>query len=291
MKEILEEVARSCSPDVIIAPSSDDAHQDHRTIGEIVPTVFRDQLYLAYEIPKWDGDLGRPSMYVPLSAEIARRKVELLHKCFPSQRGRDWWDDEVFLGLARLRGMECRARYAEAFTCTKVSDRPARVRAPVNPTGEGPYMNISVDPDVPCDELRQQLYAGNLVILTRLQALTDSWSTRARNSPSCSGRTIRNTSTSTSIRRRWPRSWALGSRASSTRNESRKLVRAIIPRPGSRLKARTTTCPSRGRPSRRAPYDRRCLRLPVASRRLVQRARPADQLVASRLPGARQTTP
>ena len=69
MKEILEEVARSCSPDLIIAPSPDDAHQDHRTIGEIVPTVFRDQLYLAYEIPKWDGDLSRPSMYVPLSDE------------------------------------------------------------------------------------------------------------------------------------------------------------------------------------------------------------------------------
>jgi LmbE family N-acetylglucosaminyl deacetylase len=119
VKEILEDTARSCSPDVIIAPSSDDAHQDHRTIGELVPTVFRDQLSLAYEIPKWDGDLSRPSVYVPLSAETARRKVELLHKCYPSQRNRDWWDDEVFLGLARLRGMECRARYAEAFHCTK----------------------------------------------------------------------------------------------------------------------------------------------------------------------------
>ena len=119
VKEVLEGIAGSCSPDVIIAPSPADAHQDHRTIAEIIPTVFRDQLYLAYEIPKWDGDIGRPSMYVPLSAETAGRKVELLHKCFPSQRTRDWWDDEVFLGLARLRGMECRAPYAEAFTCTK----------------------------------------------------------------------------------------------------------------------------------------------------------------------------
>jgi LmbE family N-acetylglucosaminyl deacetylase len=125
VKEILEQVARSCSPDVIIAPSPEDAHQDHRTIGEIVPTVFRDQLYLAYEIPKWDGDLSRPSMYVPMSASTARHKVELLHKCFPSQRRRDWWDDEVFLGLARLRGMECRARYAEAFTCAKLVIVPA----------------------------------------------------------------------------------------------------------------------------------------------------------------------
>jgi LmbE family N-acetylglucosaminyl deacetylase len=118
-KEVLERVARSCSPDLVVAPSPGDAHQDHRVIGEIVPTVFRDQLYLAYEIPKWDGDLSRPSMYFPLSAEQARRKVELLHKCFPSQQNRDWWDEEVFLGLARLRGMECRAPYAEAFTCTK----------------------------------------------------------------------------------------------------------------------------------------------------------------------------
>jgi LmbE family N-acetylglucosaminyl deacetylase len=128
VKEILEDVAQSCSPDVIVAPSSDDAHQDHRAVAEIVPTVFRDQLYLAYEIPKWDGDIGRPSVYVPLSASIAQRKVELLHKCYPSQRTRDWWDDEVFLGMARLRGMECRARYAEAFTCTKSVIVPAAFR-------------------------------------------------------------------------------------------------------------------------------------------------------------------
>lgn len=119
VKDTIEEVTRSFRPDVVIAPQPQDAHQDHRTIAEIVPTVFRDQLYLGYEIPKWDGDFSRPTMYVPMSADLARRKVELLHKCFPSQSRRDWWDDEVFLGLARLRGMECRAPYAEAFSCTK----------------------------------------------------------------------------------------------------------------------------------------------------------------------------
>jgi len=71
-------------------------------------------------VPKWDGDLARPNTYFPLSDEIAHRKVELLNKSYPSQHGRDWWDEETFLALARLRGMECRARYAEAFTCTKV---------------------------------------------------------------------------------------------------------------------------------------------------------------------------
>lgn len=84
-----------------------------------MPTIFRDQLFLSYEIPKWDGDLDRPPVYFPLSADIARRKVELVHKCFPSQRDRDWWDDEVFLGMARLRGMECRAPDAKAFGCAK----------------------------------------------------------------------------------------------------------------------------------------------------------------------------
>jgi LmbE family N-acetylglucosaminyl deacetylase len=119
VKEILESVRRSYEPDLVLAPWSTDAHQDHRVIAQIVPTVFRDHLYLGYEVPKWDGDLGRPSTYVPLSAGLARRKVELLHKCFGSQRHRDWWDEEVFLGLARLRGMECRAAYAEAFNCAK----------------------------------------------------------------------------------------------------------------------------------------------------------------------------
>jgi LmbE family N-acetylglucosaminyl deacetylase len=130
VKEVLEGIARSCSPDVIIAPSVGDAHQDHRTIAEIIPTVFRDQLYLAYEIPKWDGDLSQPSVYVPMSAEIVGRKVELLNKCYPSQRDRDWWDDEVFLGVARLRGMECRARYAEAFRCAKSILVPAAAGDP-----------------------------------------------------------------------------------------------------------------------------------------------------------------
>ena len=65
VKDILEHVAHTWAPDLILAPSSHDAHQDHRTIGELLPTVFRDQLSLSYEIPKWDGDLGRPSMYCP----------------------------------------------------------------------------------------------------------------------------------------------------------------------------------------------------------------------------------
>lgn len=119
VKDALEDVANHYRPDLILAPSARDAHQDHRVIGEIVPTVFRDAMHLAYEIPKWDGDLGNPTVYVPMSPEVARTKVDLLNKCFPSQRDRDWWDDQLFLGMARLRGVECRQPFAEAFTCTK----------------------------------------------------------------------------------------------------------------------------------------------------------------------------
>jgi LmbE family N-acetylglucosaminyl deacetylase len=123
VKDVLHSAAAVLQPDLVICPAPNDAHQDHRLLAEQTPTVFRDQLVLHYEIPKWDGDLARRNLYVPLVDDVARRKVELLHASFPSQKARDWWDDEVFLGLARLRGMECRSRYAEAFDCTKAAVR------------------------------------------------------------------------------------------------------------------------------------------------------------------------
>ena len=103
----------------MLSPWVGDAHQDHRLVGELVPTVFRGILHLQYEIPKWDGDLGQPNVYVPLPPEIARTKAALLDKHFPSQHSRSWWGEELFLGLARLRGVECGSRYAEAFHCRK----------------------------------------------------------------------------------------------------------------------------------------------------------------------------
>jgi LmbE family N-acetylglucosaminyl deacetylase len=120
VKQILEDCADTFTPDVVLSPASSDAHQDHRLLAGLVPTVFRNHLVLEYEIPKWDGDLGQPSVYVELPDEVMHRKTALLREHFVSQRGRDWFDDEVFRGLARLRGMECRARYAEAFGCRKL---------------------------------------------------------------------------------------------------------------------------------------------------------------------------
>jgi LmbE family N-acetylglucosaminyl deacetylase len=120
VKHHLHDAADVLTPDLVLCPHRGDAHQDHRLLGEMAPTVFRSAFVLEYEIPKLDGDLGRPNVYLQLPDDIARRKVELLHASFPSQKDRDWWDDEVFLGLARLRGMESRVRYAEAFHCGKV---------------------------------------------------------------------------------------------------------------------------------------------------------------------------
>jgi len=118
-KEHLEDIARHTRPQLVLAPRVDDAHQDHRTLGLMVTTVWRDALVLHFELPKWDGDMGRPSHYVGLTPDQARHKVGILHRHFPSQHGHDWWDDEVFLGLMRLRGMECRRPYAEAFHVSK----------------------------------------------------------------------------------------------------------------------------------------------------------------------------
>lgn len=121
-KEVLEgHAAQWGRPDLLIGPSRDDSHQDHRTVAELLPTVFRDVLTLGYEIVKWDGDMVRRPLYVPLPEETATRKADLLLEHFGSQRGRDWYDREVFLALARLRGVESRTRYAEAFSCAKAT--------------------------------------------------------------------------------------------------------------------------------------------------------------------------
>lgn len=119
-KEALEDVASRVQPDLVFAPRVDDAHQDHRLVGRLATTVWRNALVLHYEIPKWDGDLTTPSHYVPLTADLVEDKVQRLEKAFPSQVGRDWWDHELFKGLLRLRGVECRAQYAEGFHVRKV---------------------------------------------------------------------------------------------------------------------------------------------------------------------------
>jgi LmbE family N-acetylglucosaminyl deacetylase len=119
-KDAVEDLRHRVDADLVFAPNRFDAHQDHRGLAELVPTAFRNHLVLGYEIVKWDGDMGRPSVYHPLERQWAEQKIALLEEHYPSQRHRPWYDREAFLGLARVRGIECGARYAEGFYADKI---------------------------------------------------------------------------------------------------------------------------------------------------------------------------
>ncbi len=121
IKNALNDFRRSCAPDVVFGPQRGDAHQDHRLLAELLPTEFRDQLILGYEILKWETDTPRPVFFHPLRSDVAEEKARLLHKHYPSQVGHDWFDEQAFLGLSRLRGVQCRAQHAEAFIAEKAT--------------------------------------------------------------------------------------------------------------------------------------------------------------------------
>jgi LmbE family N-acetylglucosaminyl deacetylase len=122
VKAVFEELKKVISPDVIFTHNRKDAHQDHRLLAELTWNTFRDHLILEYEIPKYDGDLGQPSVFVPLKAEACQKKVRYLMDAFQSQHCKPWFQEDTFLSLMRLRGMECNAPsgYAEAFYCRKL---------------------------------------------------------------------------------------------------------------------------------------------------------------------------
>ena len=122
VKEAFEELKR-VEPDLVLTHTRDDLHQDHRLACELTWNTFRDHLILEYEIPKWDGDLGTPNLYVPLERGRRRaRSSTCVLRHFPTQADKHWFDDETFRGLMRLRGLECarRSRYAEAFYAPKL---------------------------------------------------------------------------------------------------------------------------------------------------------------------------
>lgn len=117
------ETLKPVAPDLVLTHYGKDLHQDHRTVSELTWNTFRDQLILEYEIPKWDGGLGSPNLFVPASVADADAKIAALLDCFPTQAGKHWFDDLTFRGLMRLRGLECNAAdgLAEAFYARKVA--------------------------------------------------------------------------------------------------------------------------------------------------------------------------
>jgi LmbE family N-acetylglucosaminyl deacetylase len=119
IKEIFEEIKTATNPDLILTHYRDDLHQDHRVIAQLTWNTFRDHFILEYEIPKYDGDLGAPNFFVPLDRPTCDRKISLLLAHFPSQASRQWFSEDTFLALLRLRGIEANAptRYAVAFYC------------------------------------------------------------------------------------------------------------------------------------------------------------------------------
>ena len=119
IKKYFEEL-KSFEPDVVFTHYRDDRHQDHRVLSDLAWNTFRDHAILEYEIPKYDGDLGIPNVFVPLDAEVVKTKTELLCKAFQTQRNKHWFTEDTFLSLMRLRGIECASQYAEAFHGRKI---------------------------------------------------------------------------------------------------------------------------------------------------------------------------
>lgn len=122
IKERLHAVASSFAPDLVFTHHLEDRHQDHKVLADLTWNACRDHVVLEYEIPKFEGDLGNPNLFVPLSEETAQAKVERILEAFPTQASKPWFDAETFQALLRLRGLESgsASRYAEAFHARKL---------------------------------------------------------------------------------------------------------------------------------------------------------------------------
>ncbi|WP_421656859.1 PIG-L deacetylase family protein [Leptothermofonsia sp. ETS-13] len=121
IKEYFEQLKQEFNPDLIFTHYRDDRHQDHRLISDLTWNSFRDHLILEYEIPKYDGDLGAPNFFIPLSQDISYKKVQYIIDIFETQKSRIWFSEDTFLSILRLRGIESNSvtKYAEAFYCRK----------------------------------------------------------------------------------------------------------------------------------------------------------------------------
>jgi LmbE family N-acetylglucosaminyl deacetylase len=132
VKERFEALKARVTPDVILTHSREDRHQDHRLVSDLTWNTFRHHLVLEYEIPKYDGDFGAPSLFVPLPEATVERKIALVLEHFASQAGKHWLTADLLRAVTRIRGMECAApeRHAEAFYCRKATLSLSTPKAP-----------------------------------------------------------------------------------------------------------------------------------------------------------------
>jgi len=115
-------VAERAGPaDLVLSPNQTDRHQDHAFVAALGWQLFRGATILEYEIPKWEGDRPDANLYVRLDDDVMTAKVDHMRKHFPSQQGKGWYEDQIFESVARLRGIECSARWAEAFVARKLT--------------------------------------------------------------------------------------------------------------------------------------------------------------------------
>lgn len=123
IKEYFQKLQADFSPDLIFTHCRDDLHQDHRVIAELTWNTFRDHLILEYEIPKYDGDLGSPNVFVHLDERLCQQKVDYILQCFPTQHQKQWFTKDTFLATLRIRGIQSNSptRYAEGFYCRKMT--------------------------------------------------------------------------------------------------------------------------------------------------------------------------
>lgn len=122
VKDSFEQLKSEIEPDLIFTHYRNDLHQDHRLISNLTWNTFRDHLILEYEIPKYDGDLGSPNFYVPLSESVCNNKIGYLLRHFHTQKQKHWFTSDTFFSLLRIRGLECNSpsKYAEAFYSHKM---------------------------------------------------------------------------------------------------------------------------------------------------------------------------
>lgn len=120
VKKVFEALKGDFTPDLVLTHYEQDRHQDHRLISQLSWNTWRDHIIFEYEIQKWDGDLGQPNVFVPLEKAQSYRKAKQIYDCYATQRSHHWFNEDTFLALMRVRGVECNADYAEGFYARKI---------------------------------------------------------------------------------------------------------------------------------------------------------------------------